>query len=65
MSTVLIFSNLTTIVATTTCTNPIGPEAADGVQWIGQKDSNFGQADVSIDGVFKTMVDCYNPTNQY
>lgn len=35
-----------------------------GVTWIGQVDSNFGEATVAIDGITKATVDCYSSTNK-
>lgn len=36
-----------------------------GVSWIGQKDSNFGQASVYLDNVLVATVSTYNATNVY
>ena len=35
------------------------------VAWLGQKDVNYGLADVYLDGVLKETVDCYNDRNIY
>lgn len=34
-----------------------------GIQWIGQKDANFGKASVYIDNVLQSTVDTYNSSN--
>lgn len=39
--------------------------SSSDVSWVGQKDSNFGKADVYIDDILQSTVDCYSSTNTY